>query len=118
MHVLQFGKEVEKVSVEDDTVGVSFRDGTTASGSVAIGCDGSHSKVREFLVGHEASKLEPVDLTMINFPMGGYTVEEARLLQTLHPIFKIAAHPDKPGNGMLAGKIPHKAPKTTCSLQL
>ena len=60
-------------------------------------------RVREFLVGHEAAQLEPVDLTMINFPMEGYIAEEARLLQTLHPVFKIVAHPTKPGNGILAG---------------
>lgn len=61
--------------------------------------------MREFLVGHEAAQLELVDLTMINFPMAGYTVEEAHLLQKLHPVFKIAAHPDKPGNAILAGTI-------------
>ncbi|KAL8747115.1 MAG: hypothetical protein Q9190_000978 [Brigantiaea leucoxantha] len=83
-------------------VRVTFRDGTTETGNMVIGCDGSHSRVREFLVGPEAAELDPVGLTMINFPIGGFTVEEARLLQTRHPIFKIAAHPDKPGNGILA----------------
>lgn len=82
---------------------MAFRDGTVETGSVAIGCDGSHSKVREFLVGKEAAQLESVDLTMINFPKGGYTEEEARLLQTLHPVFKIAARPDIQGNAILAG---------------
>lgn len=77
-------------------------DGTAATGNMAIGCDGSHSCVREFLVGHEQAQLESVDLTMINYPKSGYTAEEARLLQTLHPVFKIAAHPNQPGNGMLA----------------
>jgi hypothetical protein len=34
----------EKVSSFDsDTVGFSFRDGTEAIGSIAFGCDGSHS---------------------------------------------------------------------------
>lgn len=68
-----------------------------------IGCDGSHSKVREFLVGAQAAQLQPVDLTMINFPLSNYTADEARLLQTLHPVFKIAAHPERPGNAILAG---------------
>jgi hypothetical protein len=40
---------------------------------------------------------------MINFPLGDYTADEARLLQTLHPVFKIAAHPERPGNAILAG---------------
>ncbi|KAL8897693.1 MAG: hypothetical protein Q9192_002447 [Flavoplaca navasiana] len=99
---IRFGKNLERISVDSDSVRVTFRDGTTETGNVAIGCDGSHSKVREFLVGHEAAQPEPVDLTMINFPKGGYTLEEARLLQTLHPVFKIAARSDKPGNAILA----------------
>ena len=82
---------------------IAFRDGTIASGSMVIGCDGSRSKAREFLVGKEAAQLEPVDLTMINWFKTGYTPEEAHLLQTLHPVFKIAALPDRPGNGLLAG---------------
>lgn len=82
---------------------VDFRDGTSDTGDLVVGCDGSHSVVREFLVGAEAAKLQSVDLTMINFPLGSYTTDEARLLQTLHPVFKIAAHPERPGNAILAG---------------
>lgn len=63
--------------------------------------------MREFLVDHEAAQLEPVGLTMINYPRGGYTAEEAQLLQTLHPVFKIKSHPGRPGNGLLAGKFKH-----------
>jgi 2-polyprenyl-6-methoxyphenol hydroxylase-like FAD-dependent oxidoreductase len=105
----QFGKCVDTVNVVGDAVTVTFKDGTTETADMALGCDGSHSKVREFLVGHEAAQLEPVDLTMINFVKGKYTADEARLLQTLHPVFKIAAHPEKPGNGMLAGEHGHTA---------
>ena len=110
--VSQFSKCVERITVDgEDAVSVIFRDGTTETAGMAIGCDGSHSKVREFLVGHAAAQLEPVDLTMINFPKGGYTTQEARLLQTLHPVFKIATHPEKPGNGILAGKHTPCSPK-------
>ena len=100
---IQFGKTAEKMNVEGDSVSVSFHDGSTATGSMIVGADGSRSKVREFLVGSEAAKPQFVDLTMINYPLGGYTAEEARLLQTLHPVFKIAAHPQNPGNGILGG---------------
>lgn len=41
---------------------------------------------------------------MINFSRTGYPEEEARLLQTLHPVFKIAAHPSGKGNAILAGE--------------
>ena len=92
------------MDVDGDTVHVTFEDGTTNSGNMIIGCDGARSRVREFLVGREAAQLEYVDLTMINFPRGGYTANEARLLQTMHPVFKIAAHPAGIGNSILAGK--------------
>ncbi|KAL8722376.1 MAG: hypothetical protein Q9181_007501, partial [Wetmoreana brouardii] len=99
---IRFDKYLERVSVNGNRVSVTFRDGVTETGNIAIGCDGARSKVRELLVGHEAAQLEPVDLTMINFPKEGYTADEARLLQTLHPVFKIAACPDRQGNGILA----------------
>ncbi|KAG6366682.1 hypothetical protein INS49_000861 [Diaporthe citri] len=44
---------------------------------------------------------------MINFPLSNYTADEARLLQTLHPVFKIAAHPERPGNAILADMKTH-----------
>lgn len=91
-------------------VTADFRDGTSDTGDLVVGCDGSHSIVRQFLVGAEAAELQPVDLTMINFPLGNYTADEARLLQTLHPIFKIAAHPERPGNAILAGWYSIKNP--------
>ena len=94
---------LEKVSSFDgDTVGLSFRDGTEAIGSIAISYDRSHSQVREFLVGYEAAQLEPVGLTMINYPRGGYIAEEAQLMQTLHPVFEITSHPRGPRNLVMA----------------
>ena len=81
-----------------------MRDGTTDSGDFIVGCDGARSKVREFLVGHAAAQPHSVGLTMINFPQSGYSVNEAHLLQSLHPMYKIGVHPKIPGNAMLAGK--------------
>ena len=78
----------------------TFGDGTTEVGSMAIGCDGSHSKVREFLVGHEAAKLED---TMINYAAGNYSPEEAHVLRSYHPILKLCWHPVLPGGSLLAG---------------
>jgi len=91
--------------MDDSGVEVSFADGTSERGTVLIGCDGSRSPVRSFLVGKEAARLQPVDLTMINFPLDGYIAEEAALLQTMHPVFKIATHPTRPGNAILAGEL-------------
>lgn len=74
-------------------------------------------------MGVQAAQLQPVDLTMINFPLGNYTADEARLLQILHPVFKIAAHPERPGNAILAGVSSILPPSSSreplaCSLKL
>ena len=49
---IQMGKEL--VSVEDDGALVTayFSDGSTATGDVLIGADGTHSRVREHVLGH------------------------------------------------------------------
>lgn len=69
---------------------VTFEDGATATGNMVIGADGSQSKVREFLVGHEAAQQEEIELTMINFPYGGYTSEQAHFLRSFHPIVQLS----------------------------
>lgn len=68
-----------------------------------IGCDGSRSKVRSFLVGEELAKPTDIDLTMMNHAAGGYTAEQAILLRKYHAIGKIAYHPDYYGNFLLTG---------------
>ena len=70
-----------------------FSDGTTAQGSLIVGCDSANSLVRECLVGKDAAKLEDLDIQMFNvscpFP------KETALLQRMgHPVFKNSYHPD------------------------
>ena len=80
-----------------------FEDGIQETGSMVIGCDGSHSWVREFLVGHEAAKDEITGQTFINYAAGGYLPEKAHLLRSYHAILKFGWHPTVPGGAMLAG---------------
>lgn len=51
-----FNKRLQDLEETEDGVTLHFKDGTTASADVAIGADGVHSKVREFLIGAEAAK--------------------------------------------------------------
>lgn len=104
--------------MNDSGVDISFADGTSERGTVLIGCDGSKSQVRNFLVGKEVARLQPVDLTMINFPLDGYTGDEAALLQTMHPVFKIATHPTRPGNAILAGECPFERYQSSGTVKL
>lgn len=45
-------------------------------------------------MGADAAKPEDTDFNMINYSFDGYTAEQARLLRTIHPIVKLAPHPD------------------------
>ena len=84
-----------------------FEGGFKAVGSNLIGCDGSRSRVREFLVGAEDARPVDTDINILNFPYS-YTAEQARQLRAIHPIIKTAYHPEH-GNGYLLAsecKIP------------
>lgn len=81
----------------------SFSDGSQETGNLVVGCDGSRSIVRNFLVGEDLGKPTDIDLGMINHAVGGYTAEQAVLLRKYHPIGKIAYHPDYHGNFLLTG---------------
>ena len=71
---------------------VTFEDGTSASGDVLIGCDGSKSKTRECLVGSEQSTPEDLDNNMFNVTCR-FTADTARLQREGHPGTYVAFHP-------------------------
>lgn len=50
-----FNKRLHSLEETEDGVALHFKDGTTINADVAIGADGVHSKVREFLHGVEAA---------------------------------------------------------------
>ena len=51
-----FNKRLEDLEETEDGVTLYFKDGTSATANVAIGADGVHSVVRNFLVGSDAAK--------------------------------------------------------------
>jgi 2-polyprenyl-6-methoxyphenol hydroxylase-like FAD-dependent oxidoreductase len=80
-----------------------FEDGSQAEGSNLVGCDGSRSRVREILVGTEKAKPIDTGIKILNFP-SSYTAEQARALRAVHPIFKVAYHPDLNNVYLLSSK--------------
>ncbi|KAL4805182.1 hypothetical protein BDV18DRAFT_25657 [Aspergillus unguis] len=54
--VAHFGKRVERVLECEDGMEMRFEDGSVASASVVVGCDGIHSKVKQFVVPEEEYK--------------------------------------------------------------
>jgi salicylate hydroxylase len=54
-----FGKRLETLNETSDGVEMFFDDGTSASAEVVIGCDGIHSKVKEFIVPEEHRQTRP-----------------------------------------------------------
>jgi 2-polyprenyl-6-methoxyphenol hydroxylase-like FAD-dependent oxidoreductase len=66
VHV-EFGKMVVALEQDDDSVTVSFADGSAASATLLLGCDGIHSGVRQVLEPSRATQY--TDIAIVN----GYT---------------------------------------------
>ncbi|RVX72410.1 hypothetical protein B0A52_03598 [Exophiala mesophila] len=94
---ISFGKRLVTVESDGTTATAYFEDGSTESGNLIIGCDGSRSKVREFLVGKAASQPQETGMTLINHAFSGYTAEQALSFRRLHQVGTCAYHPDVHG---------------------
>lgn len=51
-----FNKRLERIDEDSDGVTLHFKDGQSTRADVAIGADGVHSKIREYLLGAETAK--------------------------------------------------------------
>ena len=51
--IKHFGKRLESLDESDAGVTLNFKDGTTATANIVIGCDGIKSKVKEYIVSSE-----------------------------------------------------------------
>jgi 2-polyprenyl-6-methoxyphenol hydroxylase-like FAD-dependent oxidoreductase len=70
-----------------------FEDGEHISGKVVIGADGARSRVRQTLLGPEASPVTRLPYSA-TFVQAKYTREQALFLRSFHPLFIAAPHPD------------------------
>ncbi|KAI1449710.1 FAD/NAD(P)-binding domain-containing protein [Annulohypoxylon stygium] len=92
---IRYGKKLSDLeySADGKSVTASFEDGTSVNGRLAIGADGSQSRVRSILLGpeHAALKRLPIAATFVNstFPAD----EAKRLRGSVHPIINALVHP-------------------------
>ncbi|KAK4993011.1 hypothetical protein LTR66_001677 [Elasticomyces elasticus] len=97
---VQYSKKLASISYPTpDTVRVHFEDSTSATGTLLVGADGTHSRIRRQLLGPEkgaatsASTAEESFVftnTMVRYP----NPEQARFVRALHPVFYMGLHPE------------------------
>jgi 2-polyprenyl-6-methoxyphenol hydroxylase-like FAD-dependent oxidoreductase len=81
---------------QDASVTAVFTNGSAYQGTVVIGCDGAHSKVRRSLFGVGEAEAIPVDGVLhLSATLQYGDADKARYLrQTSHPVLAMAVHPD------------------------
>ncbi|KAI6089531.1 FAD/NAD(P)-binding domain-containing protein [Hypoxylon rubiginosum] len=93
---VQLGKTLERISYAEDgqSVTAHFADGTSETGRLLVGADGSQSRVRTLLVGPEHTKLKKLPLAA-TFITASFPRERALQLRgSVHPIISAIIHPD------------------------
>jgi 2-polyprenyl-6-methoxyphenol hydroxylase-like FAD-dependent oxidoreductase len=94
--LLQWSKSLDKITHETEyEIDVEFDDGTTASGTHLVGCDGARSKVREILcsLAGQNSRNDPVDVRFLGCSVELPSDVVARMRQ-LDPLFLQGHHPN------------------------
>ncbi|KAH8677748.1 hypothetical protein BX600DRAFT_450625 [Xylariales sp. PMI_506] len=101
---IKYNKRLVRLSFDEgrETITAHFNDGTQDEGHLVVGCDGSRSKVREYVVGVEAAKPQDLDLTTINFSATDFTREQAIKNREYHHICKLSIQPDVSATALLA----------------
>lgn len=77
------------------SVTASFADGSSGTGAIVVGCDGTHSAVRSLLVGPENTQLTRVGNIAADMCFSQHTREHALWLRSAphHPLYSAALHP-------------------------
>lgn len=91
---IQYSKTLSGISYLEDgtTVIAHFEDGSSASGAILIGADGTRSKVRNILLGSEKAALETLEYAA-SIVQAKFTAEQVKFLRSWHPLLLASCHP-------------------------
>lgn len=92
---IEYGKRLDEIIHDGKAITAHFADGSTAAGSVLVGCDGGHSKTREHIVGAKAAQGFDTVYTMMN-TWKRLPAETALALRSKHPIISQSINIDTP----------------------
>ncbi|KAL0933715.1 FAD-binding domain containing protein [Colletotrichum truncatum] len=96
---IKWGKTLGSLSaVDDDTMHLTFDDGTSVDANYVLGTDGVSSKVRELLVGVEAAKPIPSGFMIANCIVKYGDAEKVNMIVKSHPVCALML-----GSGVMAG---------------
>ena len=89
----QWGKRVKEIETGENSVTITFMDGSQETGNLVIGAEGAHSSTREFLLGSKEAELlqSPIVASVTITKLGR---EASIALRKLHPRYIISFHPN------------------------
>lgn len=99
----QFRKNLISITSTGTTAVATFEDSSIERGNLIVGCEGSRSKVRAFLVGPEKTTPMDTGMTIINHSACCFTAEEALLFRKNHPVATCFYDPEIDGIFLLTG---------------
>ena len=79
----------------EKSVTAQFEDGTSATGILVVGADGTHSMTRHIIFNHDKDQAaaQPVPYNALNYHVCYNDAEKARFVREPHPIMYHAIHP-------------------------
>lgn len=115
---IRWGKKLTQFKADDgaDTVQLTFEDGESFDADYLVGADGPSSKMRELLVGIEASKSVSSNLTICIAACKYRDAAKAQLIFDKHPVACLIFDPKYVGGA--GGRFSQRGPQSTSDLQL
>ena len=105
---VQWGKAVNNVQTSaDGTVTLSFDDGSSCEGSLAVACDGGSSRIRGLLFPDHQKHRIPVRLMGVKVDC---TPDEIEPLRELDPYFLQGAASENDSFSYFSGELPNPLP--------
>jgi 2-polyprenyl-6-methoxyphenol hydroxylase-like FAD-dependent oxidoreductase len=104
----QWGKSLKNIQENEDSVTLTFEDGTRETGDLLIGAEGAHSLTREYLLGKDEAQLINSDV-VASFALTNLNKELSLALRDVHPRYCVLFNP----NGTFAfisGKYRNQSP--------